>query len=181
VQQSGTWIEDLESAAKERGSQREVRRTFKMLRKVWLNIGIEKIDTHKGITVKVLLDSGATEMFIDKRTAAKHRFRLQKLERPIIVRNVDGMNNSRGAITHQVKANVYYKGHVERMRMDVCDLGKTEIILGMLWLQVHNPEINWKTGEVKMTRCPPLCGRTKPRGIEKRKRVATLEKKRIVR
>ena len=43
--------------------------------------------------------------------------------------------------------------------MDVCNLGKTEVILGMPWLQVHNPEINWKTGEVKMTRCPPLCGR----------------------
>jgi len=152
-----------------------------MLREVWLNIGIEKIDTHEGVTVKALLNSGATGMFIDKRTAAKHGFRLQKLKRPIIVRNVDGMNNSREAITHQVKANVYYKGHIERMRMDVCDLGKTEIILGMLWLQVHNPEINWETREVKMTRCPPLCGRTKPRGIEKRKRVATLKEKRIVR
>ena len=152
-----------------------------MLREVQLNIGIEKIDTHKGIAVKALLDSGTMEMFMDKRTVAKHGFRLQKLERPIIVRNVDGTNNSGGAITHQVEANVYYKGHVERMRMDVCDLGKTEIILGMLWLQVHNPEINWETGEVKMTRCPPLCGRTKPRGIEKRKRVATLKEKRIVR
>jgi len=28
--------------------------------------------------------------------------------------------------------NVYYKGHIERMRMDMCDLGKTEVILGML-------------------------------------------------
>jgi len=26
-------------------------------------------------------------------------------------------------------------------------------------LQAHNPEINWETGEVKMMRCPPLCGR----------------------
>jgi len=32
---------------------------------------------------------------------------------------------------HQVEYNVYYKGHVERMRMDVCDLRKTEVILGM--------------------------------------------------
>jgi len=94
-----------------------------------LNIGIEKLDTHKGVTVKALLDSGTTGMFIDKRTAARHRFTPQKLERPIMVRNVDRTNNSRGAITHQVEANMYYKGHVERIRMDVCDLGKTEVIL----------------------------------------------------
>ena len=29
-----------------------------MLKEVWLNIGVEKIDTHKGIMIKVLLDSG---------------------------------------------------------------------------------------------------------------------------
>jgi len=39
-------------------------------------------------------------MFMDKRAAAKHGFTLQKLERPIKVRNVDGTNNSGGAITH---------------------------------------------------------------------------------
>ena len=99
-----------------------------------MNIGIEKIDTHKGVTVKVLLDSSITGIFMDKRTAAKHGFMLKELEKPIMVRNVDRTDNSRGAITHQVEANVYYKGHIERMRMDVCDLGKTEIILGMLWL-----------------------------------------------
>jgi len=35
-----------------------------MLREMWLNIGIEKTDTHKGITVKVLLYSSTTKMFI---------------------------------------------------------------------------------------------------------------------
>ena len=99
-----------------------------------MNIGVEKVDTHKDITVKVLLDSGMTGMFIDKEIAAKHGFRLQKLERPVTVRNVDGINNSGGAITHQVKVNVYYKNHIGRMRMDVCNLGRTDIILGMLWL-----------------------------------------------
>ena len=99
-----------------------------------MNIGVEKVDTHKDITVKILLDSGMTGMFIDKEIAAKHGFRLQKLERPVTVRNVDGTNNSGGAITHQVKVNVYYKNHIGRMRMDVCNLGRTDIILGMLWL-----------------------------------------------
>jgi len=102
-----------------------------MLREVWMNIGVEKLNMHEGVTVKALLDSGTTGMFMDKRMAARHGFKLQKLERPIMVRNMDGTNNSRGAITHQVKVNVYYKGHVERMRMDIYDLGKIEIILGM--------------------------------------------------
>jgi len=102
-----------------------------MLREVWLNIRMEKIDTHEGIIVKALLDSGTTGMFMDKKTAARHGFKLQKLERLISIKNVDRTNNSRGAIMHQVKCNVYYKGHVERIRIDVCDLGKTKVILGM--------------------------------------------------
>jgi len=65
-----------------------------------LNIRIEKLNTHKGVTVKVLLDSGTTGIFMNKRAAAKHGFMLQKLKRPIKVRNVDGTNNSEGAITH---------------------------------------------------------------------------------
>ena len=119
-------------------------------------------------------------MFIDRRTTAKNGFKLQKLERPIAVRNVDRTNNSRGAITYQVEYNMYYKGHIERMRIDVCDLGKTKIILGMSWLAVHNPEINWETREVKMMRYLPLCSRKSPKK-EKVKRVVTLEEEKIVR
>jgi len=100
VQQSGIQSGELESAAREGSSQKEIRRTFKMLRKVWLNIEVEKIDTHEGVMIKVLLDSGTTGMFMDRQVAARHGFKLQKLERPIAVRNVDSTNNSGGAITH---------------------------------------------------------------------------------
>ena len=65
VQQGNTWIEAPKDTVKEGSKQREVRRTFKMLREVWLNIGVEKMDMHKDITVKVLLDNGTTEMFMD--------------------------------------------------------------------------------------------------------------------
>jgi len=71
-----------------------------MLKEVWLNIGIEKVDTYERVTVKALLDSGTTEMFMDRKIAARHGFRLQKLERLVQVRNVDGTNNSAGAIIH---------------------------------------------------------------------------------
>ena len=96
-----------------------------------MNIGVEKINTYEGIAVKALLDSGAIGIFIDRRTVARYKFKLQKLERSIPVRNIDRTNNSGGAIMHQVEVNRYYKGHVERIRIDICDLGKTEVILGM--------------------------------------------------
>ena len=134
MQQGSIWTVVLNGAAKKEDRQRDVRRTFKMLSEVWLNIGVEKVDTHEGITVKALLDSSATGMFMDKKMAAKHGFRLQKLERPVAVRNIDGTNNSKGAITHQVEVNMYYKSYVERIRMDICDLGKTDMILEMPWL-----------------------------------------------
>jgi len=124
-------------------------------------------------------------MFMDQKITAKYRFRLQKLERPIVVRNVNGKNNSAGAITHQMEMNKYYKSHVERIRMDIYDLEKTDVILGMLWLQVYNPEINWEMEEVKITRCLSLCGRNtklkEEKRIKKRKRVATLEEEKIMR
>jgi len=63
-------------------------------------------------------------------------------------------------------------------------LEKTEIILGMPWLAVHNPEINWETGEVKIMRCLPLCGGVKSKEEEKKKRekrVTTLEEEKTVR
>ena len=33
------------------------------------------------------------------------------------------------------------------------------MILGMLWLACYNSEIDWRTGEVKMTRYPEECGK----------------------
>ena len=54
---------------------------------------------------------------------------------------------------------MYYKNHVKRMRMNVYDLEKTDIILGMPWLQTHNSQINWETREVKMMRYLSICGR----------------------
>jgi len=59
--------------------KRNIRRMFKMLREMWLNIRVEKVDTHERMIVKVPLDSGITEMFMNRKMTAKHGFRLQKL------------------------------------------------------------------------------------------------------
>jgi len=66
--------------AKVAAGERDVRRTLKPLREVWLEIGIEKLDNHEGVTVKALLDSGATGIFIDKKFVKENGFRLEKLD-----------------------------------------------------------------------------------------------------
>jgi len=65
-----------------------------------MNVGIKKIDTHKGVSVKALLDSGVTGLFINKKCVQRGSFKLIKLEKLILVRNVDGTGNSGRAITH---------------------------------------------------------------------------------
>ena len=145
--------------AKVAAGERDVRRTLKPLREVWLEVGIEKLDNHEGVTVKALLDSGTTGIFVDKKFVEEHSFRLEKLDQLVEVKNVDGTNNSGGNITHELECNVFYRGHYERLRMDVCNLERTKMILGMPWLAAHNPEINWEMGEVKMSRCPPWCSK----------------------
>jgi hypothetical protein len=45
------------------------------------------------------------------------------------------------------------KGHAECIQLAVIRLGKQHVILGYSWLLEHNPEINWETKEVRMTRC----------------------------
>ena len=90
-----------------------MRQTLKLLREVWLNVGLERIDTHKGVSVKVLLDSRATGLFMSKKLAERQGFKLERLAKPIKVRNMDGSDNKGGSITHEVEINLYYRGHVE--------------------------------------------------------------------
>ena len=134
-----------------------------------MKVGLEKLDTHEGVTVKALLDSGATGIFIDKDFAEEQGLKLVKLDKPVEVKNIDGTDNNGGRIEYEIKCNMYFKGHVERIRVDICKLGRTKVILGMLWLAVHNPEIDWEKGEVKMTRCLPWCTQNKERKRERQK------------
>ena len=105
------------------------------------------------------MDSGATELVISLEFARKQGFKLKKLERLINVRNVDRLLNKEGPIKHTVEVNIYYQGHRERTEIDVIGEQKWTVILGMPWLACHNPEINWRIGEVKMTRYPEECGK----------------------
>jgi len=64
------------------------------------------------------------------------------MKKPIYVRNVDGSFNKEGPIKHTVEMNIYYQGHKERTEIDVIGGQKWKVILRILWLACHNPEID---------------------------------------
>ena len=75
---------------------RDIQHTLQLLREVWLKVGLEKLESHKGIAVKVLLDSGTTGLFMDTTFAKEKGFKMEKLKKPLLVRNVDGTANVGG-------------------------------------------------------------------------------------
>jgi hypothetical protein len=79
------------------------------------------------------------------------------LTKPIPVYNVDGTANDTGMITDIADVILCYEHHSECTQLAVTHLGKQSLILGYNWLQNHNPEINWQTKDVKMSRYPLQC------------------------
>jgi len=55
---------------------------------------------YENITVKAFLDIGVMGIFMDKKTTEKHSFKLQKLERLLIVKNMKKTRNSKGNIMY---------------------------------------------------------------------------------
>jgi len=65
-----------------------------MLREMIVKIGLERIDMQEGVTVEALLNSRATGLVMSSEFARNQMFKLKRIERPIYIRNVDGMECS---------------------------------------------------------------------------------------
>ena len=91
--------------------------------------------------------------------ARKQGFKLEKIERPIYVRNMDEILNKERHIENTVEVNIYYQGYRKRMEINMIRGQKQNVILGMPWLAHHNPEIDQRMGKVKMVRCLEKCGK----------------------
>jgi len=69
--------------------------------------------------VEALLDSGATGLVMSSEFVRNQRFKLKRIERPIYIRNVDGMFNKEGPIKHTMEVNIYYQEYRKRIEIDV--------------------------------------------------------------
>ncbi|KAG9217971.1 hypothetical protein CCMSSC00406_0009791 [Pleurotus cornucopiae] len=105
-----------------------------------------------------MLDCGASDSFIDQGFVKKNNIKTKKLAYPaVVIRNADGTSNNAGRVTEKVEIRMLFRGHLEVMVLYVTNLGNVDVILELTWLKKHNLEIDWKTEEVVMSRCPRQC------------------------
>jgi hypothetical protein len=117
--------------------------------KVWNNrscsiqISVRIVSKEGKTNAKALLDSGAKGIYINANYVKKHQLPLQDLRIPIYPHNVDGTPNKNGAIHHAVILQMEMgDDHKEQIMFLVTDTGNHNILLGMDWLKVHNPNID---------------------------------------
>lgn len=95
-------------------------------------------------TESALLDSGATEIFIDPRTVERLRLPIQKLHQPRIIYNIDGTPNQAGSITHRCQLALHFGEEMKDIGFFITNLGQDRIVLGFPFLQQFNPTIDWE-------------------------------------
>jgi hypothetical protein len=98
---------------------------------------------------KALLDSGATENFLDRRTVARLKLPIKQLKDPRWVYNVDGSNNKAGQIMHECQLKLNYGAKELEQRFFVSDLGVDQALLGYPFLREFNPKIDWTKGQLQ--------------------------------
>ena len=85
----------------------------KLLREVTVKIGLKQEEEEEGVVTEALLDSGEMGLVMSEEFARRHKFKRMKLERPVYVRNVDGMLNYVGPIIDTVEVEIFFKEHKE--------------------------------------------------------------------
>ncbi|KAI0993106.1 hypothetical protein K3495_g15078, partial [Podosphaera aphanis] len=103
----------------------------------------------KSIQSLALVDSGASAYgFVDIEFAHSHNLDLIKLERPRTLQVFDGTESSSGRITHLAETVLEINGHSEVISLFVTGLAHFDLVLGLPWLRLHNPKIDWLNASI---------------------------------
>ena len=127
---------------------------------------------------KALLDSGATECFINPRAVRELEIKPRKLISPRNVRNVDGTPNKAGKIVEAVDLIIDHYGTKTTHVFFVADIGPDDFIFGYPFLEANAPEVDWPNARVEHTTTASTLDanqcRIKPKGSKKKKKEVPL-------
>jgi len=120
--------------------------------------------TTRQTTINAMINSGATEDFIDKGFCSKYDIRTIQAKTIREVYLADGQPSAMGPITHTAKVPMDIGSHREFAIFQVAKLPNHEVILGMPWLKQHSPRIDWGQGKItfESERCTTWCLKESP-------------------
>src|SRR6267142_108799 len=101
-----------------------------------------------------LLDSGATENFLNLTYARWLKIPIKRLPNPRTLLNVDGTENRSGRLEFYTDLQVRTGNDITRLRFFLSDLGEHKAILGYPWFAAVQPKIDWKKGWIDHTQLP---------------------------
>jgi hypothetical protein len=93
-----------------------------------------------------LLDSGATENFMNLQYAKYLHLPIKSLPEERKLYNVDGTENRVGKLKHYTDLQVRTGQQTKNLRFFLSDLGEHKVILGFPWFAAMQPKINWAKG-----------------------------------
>ena len=103
----------------------------------------------------ILVDCGASGLgYISNSFVDLHNLPCVPLPYNIPIYNVDGSQNIAGSIKRLCTMDMQIGGHKERITFRVTETGSSNIILGLDWLRLHDPLINWSKGKLLFINCP---------------------------
>ena len=106
-------------------------------------VQIQLHSTKESVTINAMIDSGATEYFIDKEVCNKHGIKKLKGKNQREIYLADGKPRNMGPVTHMTKVPMDISSHRELATSQVASLQNHEVILGIPGLSEHYPTINW--------------------------------------
>jgi gag-polyprotein putative aspartyl protease len=114
-----------------------------------MTIKIPYTSIRRKAEICALVDSGATENFMDERTVQELGLGRKPLTRPGKVRNVDGTENKAGMLTHYCELRVRVGTKEGVQRFFITNLGQERTILGYPWVEYFDPPFDWKNKKLK--------------------------------
>ena len=103
-----------------------------------------------------LLDSGATENFINLQYAKYLQLPIQCLKEPRKLYNIDRSPNQSGKLQYFTDLQVQTGTQRSTLWFFLSDLGENKAILGYPWFAAFQPQINWKRGWIDHSQLPVI-------------------------
>jgi hypothetical protein len=100
------------------------------------------------IPTKAFIDSGASQNFLSEQFVRRWKIPVRKKRDPYFLQTADGnlIDSQEGMVKYETTdTSMFILGRLERITLDVTNTGDTNLILGLPWLRLHKPHVDWET------------------------------------